>query len=198
MDEINCSVPLKTSLSVTDFNSAAHVKVELRKEFQAQEAALQRSLSKLRSELQKAQEEARENRDKTNRLQTSLANAEGTIKVCALVCVRAGDENRHTSGFDWASRGQIFNIFSGSDFTTSGFYKSKCIRAETVFKNITLQIVLVITYSFSVSLELAQTAGGGHPGWRDLGDATEGHWVWTRGQQGACSAAGHRNSPQSQ
>lgn len=66
--------------------------MELRKEFQAQEAALQRSLSKLRSELQKAQEEARENRDKTNRLQTSLANAEGTIKVCALVCVRAGDE----------------------------------------------------------------------------------------------------------
>uniref|UniRef100_A0A8C2ZIH7 Family with sequence similarity 184 member Aa n=1 Tax=Cyclopterus lumpus TaxID=8103 RepID=A0A8C2ZIH7_CYCLU len=56
--------------------------VELRKEFQAQEAALQRSLSKLRSELQKAHEEARENRDKTNRLQTSLANAEGTIKVC--------------------------------------------------------------------------------------------------------------------
>ncbi|XP_069377451.1 protein FAM184A-like isoform X2 [Paralichthys olivaceus] len=54
--------------------------VELRKEFQAQDAALQRSLSKLRSELQKAQEEARENRDKTNRLQTSLANAEGTIK----------------------------------------------------------------------------------------------------------------------
>ena len=56
--------------------------MELRKEFQAQDAALQRSLSKLRSELQKAQEEARENRDKTNRLQTSLANAEGTIKVC--------------------------------------------------------------------------------------------------------------------
>lgn len=63
------------------------MKVELRKEFQAQEAALQRSLSKLRSELQKAQEEARENRDKTNRLQTSLANAEGTIKVCVCVCV---------------------------------------------------------------------------------------------------------------
>lgn len=74
--------------------------MELRKEFQAQEAALQRSLSKLRSELQKAQEEARENRDKTNRLQTSLANAEGTIKVCALVCVRAGVDNGHTSGFD--------------------------------------------------------------------------------------------------
>lgn len=57
------------------------VKVELRKDFQAQEVALQRSLSRLRSEVQKAQEEARENRDKTNRLQTSLANAEGTIQV---------------------------------------------------------------------------------------------------------------------
>ncbi|CAL8290839.1 unnamed protein product [Lota lota] len=57
-----------------------HTEVELRKEFQAQEVALQRSLSKLRCELQRAQEEARENRDKTNRLQTSLANAEGTIK----------------------------------------------------------------------------------------------------------------------
>lgn len=33
----------------------------------------------------------------------------------------------------------------------------------------------MITYSFSVSPELAQAAGGGHPGWRDLGDATEGH-----------------------
>lgn len=64
------------------------VKVELRKEFQAQETALQRSLSKLRSELQKAQEEARENRDKTNRLQTSLANAEGTIKACDLLTLK--------------------------------------------------------------------------------------------------------------
>ncbi|KAG7263904.1 hypothetical protein CRUP_021223 [Coryphaenoides rupestris] len=54
--------------------------VELRKEFQAQEVALQRSLSKLRGELQRAQEDGRENRDKTNRLQTSLTNAEGTIK----------------------------------------------------------------------------------------------------------------------
>ncbi|CAL8309259.1 unnamed protein product [Merluccius merluccius] len=54
--------------------------VELRKEFQAQEVALQRSLSTLRGELQRAQEDARENRDKTNRLQTSLTNAEGTIK----------------------------------------------------------------------------------------------------------------------
>uniref|UniRef100_A0AAR2K935 Protein FAM184A/B N-terminal domain-containing protein n=1 Tax=Pygocentrus nattereri TaxID=42514 RepID=A0AAR2K935_PYGNA len=45
--------------------------VELRKEFQVQEAALQRTLCKLRSELQRAQEEARESRDKTNRLQAS-------------------------------------------------------------------------------------------------------------------------------
>lgn len=55
--------------------------VELRKEFQVQEAALQRTLCKLRSELQRAQEEARESRDKTNRLQASLNNAEVTIKV---------------------------------------------------------------------------------------------------------------------
>lgn len=129
MGEINCRVP-----PVTNFNSAAHVKVELRKEFQAQEAALQRSLSKLRSELQKAQEEARENRDKTNRLQTSLANAEGTIKVNA-------------------SGPRLF---------------SRILR---------FMRVLVIKYSFFVSLELAQAAGGGHPGWRDLGDATEGHRV---------------------
>uniref|UniRef100_A0A4W5ME57 Family with sequence similarity 184 member Aa n=1 Tax=Hucho hucho TaxID=62062 RepID=A0A4W5ME57_9TELE len=54
--------------------------VELRKEFQVQEAVLQRTLGKLRAELQRAQEEARESRDKTNRLQASLTNAEGTIK----------------------------------------------------------------------------------------------------------------------
>ncbi|XP_030215829.1 protein FAM184A isoform X1 [Gadus morhua] len=57
-----------------------HTEVELRKEFQLQEVALQRSLAKLRCDLQRAQEEARENRDKANRLQTSLTNAEGTIK----------------------------------------------------------------------------------------------------------------------
>ncbi|XP_030644009.1 protein FAM184A [Chanos chanos] len=54
--------------------------VELRKEFQVQEAALQRTLGRLRGELQRAQEEARETRDKTNRLQASLNNAEVTIK----------------------------------------------------------------------------------------------------------------------
>uniref|UniRef100_A0A672Q4F8 Zgc:85722 n=1 Tax=Sinocyclocheilus grahami TaxID=75366 RepID=A0A672Q4F8_SINGR len=55
--------------------------VELRKEFQVQESALQRSLCKLRSELHRAQDEARESRDKTNRLQASLNNAEVTIKL---------------------------------------------------------------------------------------------------------------------
>uniref|UniRef100_A0A8C2E0C1 Zgc:85722 n=1 Tax=Cyprinus carpio TaxID=7962 RepID=A0A8C2E0C1_CYPCA len=55
--------------------------VELRKEFQAQESALQRTLCKLRAELHRAQDEARESRDKTNRLQASLNNAEVTIKL---------------------------------------------------------------------------------------------------------------------
>uniref|UniRef100_A0A673G549 Protein FAM184A-like n=1 Tax=Sinocyclocheilus rhinocerous TaxID=307959 RepID=A0A673G549_9TELE len=54
--------------------------VELRKEFQVQESALQRTLCKLRAELHRAQDEARESRDKTNRLQASLNNAEVTIK----------------------------------------------------------------------------------------------------------------------
>uniref|UniRef100_A0A8C1J160 Zgc:85722 n=1 Tax=Cyprinus carpio TaxID=7962 RepID=A0A8C1J160_CYPCA len=48
--------------------------VELRKEFQVQESALQRTLCKLRAELHRAQDEARESRDKTNRLQASLNN----------------------------------------------------------------------------------------------------------------------------
>uniref|UniRef100_A0A674PIY8 Family with sequence similarity 184 member Aa n=1 Tax=Takifugu rubripes TaxID=31033 RepID=A0A674PIY8_TAKRU len=74
---------MRRTHQLTTENLLAWKRTELRKEFQAQEAALQRSLSKLRSELQKAQEEARENRDKTNRLQTSLANAERTIKVCS-------------------------------------------------------------------------------------------------------------------
>lgn len=64
------------------------LQVDLRKEFQAQESVLQRTLGKLRAELQRAQEEARESRDKTNRLQTSLTNAEGTVKVD--VCVSLG------------------------------------------------------------------------------------------------------------
>ncbi|KAI1895712.1 hypothetical protein AGOR_G00109070 [Albula goreensis] len=53
---------------------------ELRKEFQAQEAALQRALGKLRAELQRVQEEARESWEKSKRLQASLNTAESTIR----------------------------------------------------------------------------------------------------------------------
>ncbi|KAJ8383361.1 hypothetical protein AAFF_G00221510 [Aldrovandia affinis] len=54
--------------------------VELRKEFQAQEAGLQRVLAKLRAELQRVQEEARGSWEKSNRLQASLNTAESTIR----------------------------------------------------------------------------------------------------------------------
>uniref|UniRef100_A0A8C4IW83 Protein FAM184A/B N-terminal domain-containing protein n=1 Tax=Dicentrarchus labrax TaxID=13489 RepID=A0A8C4IW83_DICLA len=84
---------MRRTHQLTTENLLAWKRTELRKEFQAQEAALQRSLSKLRSELQKAQEEARENRDKTNRLQTSLANAEGTIKVLPVeICIQGVEQ----------------------------------------------------------------------------------------------------------
>ena len=55
--------------------------MELRKEFQLQEVALQRSLAKLRCDLQRAQEEARENRERSYKLQGSLAAAENNNKV---------------------------------------------------------------------------------------------------------------------
>ncbi|XP_035277398.1 protein FAM184A-like isoform X2 [Anguilla anguilla] len=53
---------------------------ELRKEFQVQEAGLQRALGKMRAELQRVQEEARENWEKSNRQQTSLNTAESIIR----------------------------------------------------------------------------------------------------------------------
>uniref|UniRef100_A0A672YI62 Family with sequence similarity 184 member A n=1 Tax=Sphaeramia orbicularis TaxID=375764 RepID=A0A672YI62_9TELE len=53
---------------------------ELRREFQTQEAALQKTLGKLRSELARVSDEARENREKSHKLQSSLNTAEGTIK----------------------------------------------------------------------------------------------------------------------
>lgn len=46
--------------------------------------------------------------------------------------------------------------------------------------------------------EPAQAAGRSHPGWRNLGDAAEGHRVWTGEQQGTSSAAGYGDPPQSQ
>ncbi len=54
---------------------------ELRREFQTQEAALQKTLGKLRAELARVTEEARENREKSHKLQASLTTAESTVKV---------------------------------------------------------------------------------------------------------------------
>ncbi|XP_072299635.1 protein FAM184A isoform X2 [Eucyclogobius newberryi] len=53
---------------------------ELRREFQTQEAALQKTLGKLRSELARVTDEARENREKSHKLQSSLGGADCTIK----------------------------------------------------------------------------------------------------------------------
>ncbi|KAL3052185.1 hypothetical protein OYC64_004856 [Pagothenia borchgrevinki] len=53
---------------------------ELRREFQTQEAALQKTLGKLRLELARVTDEARENREKSHKLQSSLHNAESNVK----------------------------------------------------------------------------------------------------------------------
>lgn len=54
---------------------------ELRREFQTQEAALQKTLGKLRAELARVTDEARENREKSLKLQASLTTSESSIKV---------------------------------------------------------------------------------------------------------------------
>ncbi|XP_051954091.1 protein FAM184A-like isoform X1 [Xyrauchen texanus] len=73
---------MKRTQQMTAENLLAWKKTEgeLRKEFQAQEAALQKTLGKLRSELQRVQEEARESREKSHKLQSSLIAAENNIK----------------------------------------------------------------------------------------------------------------------
>nr|XP_057920297.1 protein FAM184A isoform X2 [Doryrhamphus excisus]XP_057920313.1 protein FAM184A isoform X2 [Doryrhamphus excisus] len=53
---------------------------ELRREFQTQEAALQKTLGKLRTELARVSEEARENRERSHKLQASLATSESAVK----------------------------------------------------------------------------------------------------------------------
>uniref|UniRef100_A0A3Q1CR07 Protein FAM184A/B N-terminal domain-containing protein n=1 Tax=Amphiprion ocellaris TaxID=80972 RepID=A0A3Q1CR07_AMPOC len=53
---------------------------ELRREFQSQEAALQKTLGKLRAELARVTDEARENREKSHKLQASLTAAESSVK----------------------------------------------------------------------------------------------------------------------
>uniref|UniRef100_A0A8C1GAL1 Family with sequence similarity 184 member A n=1 Tax=Cyprinus carpio TaxID=7962 RepID=A0A8C1GAL1_CYPCA len=62
---------MKRTQQMTAENLLAWKKTEaeLRKEFQAQEAALQKTLGKLRSELQRVQEEARESREKSHKLE---------------------------------------------------------------------------------------------------------------------------------
>uniref|UniRef100_A0A9J8CGN7 Family with sequence similarity 184 member A n=1 Tax=Cyprinus carpio carpio TaxID=630221 RepID=A0A9J8CGN7_CYPCA len=74
---------MKRTQQMTAENLLAWKKTEaeLRKEFQVQEAALQKTLGKLRSELQRVQEEARESREKSHKLQASLIAAENNIKV---------------------------------------------------------------------------------------------------------------------
>ncbi|XP_034017733.1 protein FAM184A isoform X2 [Thalassophryne amazonica] len=53
---------------------------ELRREFQTQEAALQKTLGKLRAELARVTDDARENREKSYKLHSSLSTSESTIK----------------------------------------------------------------------------------------------------------------------
>lgn len=71
---------------------------ELRREFQTQEAALQKTLGKLRAELARVTDEARENREKSHKLQSSLSAAESNVKV-SLKCQRViqTNRNRHPS-----------------------------------------------------------------------------------------------------
>ncbi|MBN3293368.1 F184A protein, partial [Polypterus senegalus] len=73
---------MKRTQQLTAENLLAWKKTEaeLRKEFQSQEAALQKTLGKLRTELQKVQEEALEFKEKSQKLQTSLNTAETSIK----------------------------------------------------------------------------------------------------------------------
>ena len=74
---------MKRTQQLTADNLLAWKKTEaeLRREFQTQEAALQKTLGKLRAELLRVQEEARDNREKSHKLQASLVTAESTVKV---------------------------------------------------------------------------------------------------------------------
>uniref|UniRef100_A0A8C5A881 Family with sequence similarity 184 member Ab n=1 Tax=Gadus morhua TaxID=8049 RepID=A0A8C5A881_GADMO len=67
-------------LSADNLLAWKHTEADLRREFQAQEAALQKTLGKLRAELARVTEEARENRERSYKLQGSLAAAENNNK----------------------------------------------------------------------------------------------------------------------
>ncbi|XP_062407484.1 protein FAM184A isoform X1 [Sardina pilchardus] len=73
---------MKRTQQLTAENLMAWKKTEaeLRREFQTQEAALQKTLGKLRAELTRVQDEARDNREKSHKLQASLVSAESTVK----------------------------------------------------------------------------------------------------------------------
>ena len=68
-------------LSADNLLAWKHTEADLRREFQTQEAALQKTLGKLRAELARVTEEARENRERSYKLQGSLAAAEHNNKV---------------------------------------------------------------------------------------------------------------------
>ena len=68
-------------LSADNLLAWKHTEADLRREFQAQEAALQKTLGKLRAELARVTEEARENRERSYKLQGSLTAAENNNKV---------------------------------------------------------------------------------------------------------------------
>ncbi|XP_065257736.1 protein FAM184A isoform X3 [Emys orbicularis] len=55
--------------------------VELRREFQSQEAVLRKNLGKLKTELQMVQDEAGSRREKCQKLQVALSTAENTVQV---------------------------------------------------------------------------------------------------------------------
>nr|XP_029532677.1 protein FAM184A-like isoform X3 [Oncorhynchus nerka] len=67
-------------LTADNLQAWKKTEAELRREFHMQEAALQKTLGKLRSELQRVQEEAREHREKSHKLQASLTATESNIK----------------------------------------------------------------------------------------------------------------------
>lgn len=92
---------MKRTQQMTAENLLAWKKTEaeLRKEFQAQEAALQKTLGKLRSELQRVQEEARESQEKSHKLQSSLTAAESNIKVT--ICTLTFLTRYRVSAFKW-------------------------------------------------------------------------------------------------
>uniref|UniRef100_A0A8C8JI40 Protein FAM184A/B N-terminal domain-containing protein n=1 Tax=Oncorhynchus tshawytscha TaxID=74940 RepID=A0A8C8JI40_ONCTS len=68
-------------LTADNLQAWKKTEAELRREFHMQEAALQKTLGKLRTELQRVQEEAREHREKSHKLQASLTATESNIKV---------------------------------------------------------------------------------------------------------------------